>query len=172
MRKRILFGIGIAISIFVIGSIYRNILPCASNDLEYWIGERVDRTDFSEHTPKHGLMGGREYYGLGYIPMTDENGGQLDPNPCVIYTVTAYPDYISNRSHVTHIQITDPSVAIYGLTTDSGIEDIEKTMKKHCFRMEYSAGGLTARRGRYTFVFSKNAIDIDLKVTNLFGIQF
>ncbi len=82
-------------------------------DLEFWICDNVDDFDFSGYQPRFGLMGGREYYGTGYSPGTDENGQQTDPEHCVIYTVTAYPDYSSGQSHITGITVTDPAVAIW-----------------------------------------------------------
>lgn len=171
-KKKTLLVVVMIILIFSILSICRNTLPRPETDLEFWIGDRVERNDLSELQEKHGLMGGREYYGKSYLPSFNENGEQVDPEHCVVYTVTAYPDYVSRRSHITHIRITDPTVTIDGLTFESHIEDIENTMKRKGFKIEYSAGGLTARKGRYTFIFSENAIQIDLKVTNLFLIQF
>ena len=41
-------------------------------DLEFWIAENVDDVDFSGRQERYGLMGGREYYGSGYVPTTDE----------------------------------------------------------------------------------------------------
>ncbi|MBP3386956.1 MAG: hypothetical protein J6L23_00325, partial [Clostridia bacterium] len=74
--------------------------PTHSNDLsqpitnlEFWIAENVDDVDFSKYQIKYGIMGGTEYYGTGYVPTVDEYGQQVDPEHCVIYTVTSYPDY-------------------------------------------------------------------------------
>ena len=144
----------------------------ADTNLEFWIAENVENVDFGQYQAKHGLMGGREYYGSGYIPLTNENGEQTDPEYCVVYTVTSYPDYMSNRSHITRIWITDPSVEVYGLTLNSTIEEIEQTMKSKGFRIEYSAGGLIAEKGKFLFRFSTDYIIMSVKVSNLFGIQF
>jgi hypothetical protein len=84
--------------------------------------------DFSDYQEKFGLMGGREYYGSGYIPTTNENGEQIDPEHCVIYTVTSYPDYSSGKSHITRIAITDPAVELFGLTLNSSKNDIKVTL--------------------------------------------
>ena len=63
-------------------------------NLEFWIAENVDDVDFSKYQIKYGMMGGTEYYGTGYVPTVDEYGQQIDPEHCVIYTVTSYPDYV------------------------------------------------------------------------------
>ena len=172
MKKKL--AIIVIIAVFLIGiCCYNNQnLSRPITDLEFWIAENVEDVDFSNYQEKHGLMGGREYYGSGYIPQINADGEQIDPVHCVIYTVTSYPDYISNQSHITRIFITDPTIEVYGLTLYSNIEEIEHTMKRKGFKTEYSAGGLTARKGKFTFVFSEESIRINVKVTNVFGIQF
>ena len=90
-----------------------NHVPYPKTNLEYWIADSVDRMDFATHQEKFGLMGGREFYGKGYMPTEGENGEQTDPEHCVIYTVTSYPDYISNKRCVTQIYIhADPYGAV------------------------------------------------------------
>ena len=172
MKKRIIFLIGIVLLLLLIIFFYNKAPARFASNLEFWIGENVDNIDFSNHHEKYALMGGREYYGIGYIPWIDENGEQIDPEHCVIYTVTSYPDYISNQPHITHIFITDPTIKVYGLTLQSNIEEIEQTMKSKGFKIKYIADGLRAQRGKYTFSFSKESIRINVKVTNFFGIQF
>ena len=172
MKKRIAFIIIIAVFFLLIGYQCSKSPARATTNLEFWIGENVENVDFSKYQEKYGMMGGREYYGSGYIPLTNEHGEQVDPEYCVIYTVTSYPDYVSNRSHITHISITDPSVDVYGLTLNSTVEEIEQTMKSKGFKIEYSAGGIIARKGKFTFSFSEKSIYINAKVTNLLGVQF
>ena len=60
-------------------------------NLEFWIAQNVDNVDWSKYQEKYGIMGGREFYGTGYAPTLDEWGQQVDPEHCVIYTVTSYP---------------------------------------------------------------------------------
>ena len=62
-------------------------------NLEFWIAQNVDNVDWSKYQEKYGIMGGREFYGTGYTLTLDESGQQVDPEHCVIYTVTSYPDY-------------------------------------------------------------------------------
>ena len=92
-------------------------------NLEFWIAENVDDVDFSKYQIKYGMMGGTEYYGTGYVPTVDEYGQQVDPEHCVIYTVTSYPDYANKEQHITHIYITDPQIEFYGITLNSSFED-------------------------------------------------
>ena len=65
--------------------------PHPVTNLEFWIGEKVGDASFSGYQEKYGLFGGREYYGTGYMPTSDGNR-QVDPEHCVIYTVTSFPD--------------------------------------------------------------------------------
>ena len=54
-----------------------NKLAKPETNLEFWIAENVDDVDFSKYQEKYryGFMGsGRQYYGTGYTPATDENG--------------------------------------------------------------------------------------------------
>jgi len=149
-------------------------LPRPETDLEFWIAENVDNVDFSEHEPKYGIMGGREYYGSGYVPTVDENGEQRDPEQCVIYTVTSYPDYSSGKSHITRILITDPTVKVYGLTFNSSKEDIKSTMESNGFKLkEYeNSNGQRFEKGKFYIRFSEKSIVISANVTNILGIQF
>lgn len=148
--------------------------PKADTNLEFWIAEHVDDVDFSGYQEKYGLMGGREYYGRGYTPLTGSNGEQIDPEECVIYTVTSYPDYASNRRHVTRIAITDPAVELYGVTLHSSPEEIDAAMKQHGFRAQRhpNVNGQVYSRGKFTFRFSSDAICLHAEVRNLWGIQF
>ena len=142
------------------------------HDLEFWITQNVDDFDFSSHQPKYGIMGGWEYYGTGYVPTLDENGQQVDPEHCVIYTVTNYPDYSSNSLCITRITITDPAVKVYGLSMTSTHEDIRSTMTAEGFTVTESGTALKAEKDNLRFTFSKDAITISAEVTNLFGIIY
>ena len=142
------------------------------HDLEFWITQNVDDFDFSSYQPKYGIMGGWEYYGTGYVPTADENGQQVDPEHCVIYTVTNYPDYSSNLRHVTRITITDPAVKVYGLSMTSTHEEIRSTMIAEGFTVTESGTALKAEKDNLRFIFSKDAITISAEVTNLFGIIY
>ena len=138
-------------------------------DLEFWICDNVDNFDFSDYQPKFGLMGGREYYGTGYTPATDENGEQIDPEHCVVYTVTSYPDYSSKEQHITRIYITDPDVEVYGLTLNSSDHDINKTMEQNGFTIKSYKN---YAKGKVSIRFTDEYISISVDVSNIWGIQF
>ena len=170
MKKIIICCACIAVLLAAALTVTRRI-PDPDTDLEFWIGERVDDVDFSQYREKYGLMGGREYYGSGYVPVINENGEQADPAQCVVYTVTAYPDYASNRRHITRIYITDPTVELYGLTVGSSLGEIDTAMRAHGFRQSDSPG-VTYRRGKVTIRFDEDAIWVMIRVSNLFRLQF
>lgn len=141
-------------------------------NLEFWIGEDVNDTDFSLFTQKYGMFGGDEYYGSGYIPVIDENKEQRDPDIFVLYTVTSFPDYSSGHLHVTSITITDPKIYFYDLSLTSTKEEISSKMESLGFTIEKMNNTLIARKGKYTFSFSENEIYIRVEVTNKQGIIF
>ena len=142
------------------------------HDLEFWITQNVDDFDFSSYQPKYGIMGGWEYYGTGYVPTLDENGQQVDPEHCIIYTVTNYPDYSSNSRHITRITITDPAVKVYGLSMTSTHEEIRSTMTAEGFTVTESGTALKAEKDNLRFTFSNDAIIVSAEVTNHFGIIY
>ena len=142
------------------------------HDLEFWIGENVDGFDFSEYQPKYGIMGGFEYYGRGYVPTLAEDGWQIDPEHCVIYTLTNYPDYSSYSLCVTRIEITDPAVRVYGLSLSSTVDDIRSTMASEGFTVTGTDASIKAEKDNFRFIFTKDSIRITAEVTNHFGIVY
>ena len=142
------------------------------HNLEFWIAENVDDFDFSNHQPKYGIMGGWEYYGIGYAPTLGEDGQQIDPEHCVIYTVTNYPDYSSNSRHVTRIEITDPAVRVYGLSISSTAEEIKSIMTAEGFTVTGTDASIKAEKDNFRFIFTKDSIRITAEVTNHFGIVY
>ena len=167
----------ISLMLFSLVSCSVNKLEKPETNLEFWIGENVDDVDFSTYQEKYryGFMGsGRQYYGTGYAPTTDENGQQLDPEYCVIYTVAPYPDYLSRKCHITGIYISDPDVNIYGLTINSSTEDIEETMKNNGFQ-SLEIGNMGHKqwvKGKYHIQFLDGYIGIGVDVSNFWKIQF
>ena len=142
-------------------------------NLEFWIAENVDGFDFSSHQEKYGLFGGKEYYGKGYVPTTTASGVQIDPEHCVIYTVTSYPDYSDKAQHVTQIYITDPEISFYGISLNSSFDDFERFITQQGFEItESSEHQRTARKGKYSITFTKEWIMIRVEVENKTGIIF
>ncbi len=141
--------------------------------LEFQIAENVDNVDFSGYQEKYGLFGGRQYYGTGYVPTVDENGQQSDPEHCVIYTVTSYPDYSNKEQHITRIEITDPTVEFYGITLRCSFEEFESLIKEQGFEItESSERKRTAEKGNCWITFTKDCIRICVEVENKTGIVF
>ena len=100
------------------------------------------------------------------------SGQQIDPEHCVIYTVTNYPDYSSNSRHVTRIEITDPAVRVYGLSISSTAEEIKSVMTAEGFTVIESGTAVRAERENFRFTFSKDKITISAEVTNHLGIVY
>ena len=143
-------------------------------NLEFWICDNADNIDFSNCQERYGIMGGREYYGSAYAPMKDANGGQVDPEECVIYTITSYPDYSSKAQHITGITITDPSVTVYGLTVKSSVDEVTATMTSYGYapvEREFPGALLFEKEG-IKFSFSDGCIRIIAEVSNENGIVF
>lgn len=144
-----------------------------ATNLEFWIAENVDTVDFSKLQEKYGMFGGREYYGTGYVPTVDENGQQVDPEHCVIYTVTSYPDYSDKEQHITGIYITDPNVEFYGITLQSSIQEFMALIKQQGFDItEHSDSFVKAKMGKIWVTFTAECIRIGVEVTNNQGIIF
>lgn len=149
-------------------------------NLEFWICDNADDIDLSNCKARYGMMGGQEYYGSAYTPTINENGEQTDPEECVIYTITSYPDYSDKTQRITRITITDPAVNVYGLTVKSTADEIETAMKKYGFKtVEAGAAwnpdnpyGLLYKKGKINLNFYDNRIIIAVCVSNKSGIEF
>ena len=172
MKKAIVLWLSLWMLICLAGC--SNKLARPETNLEFWIAENVEDVDFSQYQQKHGLMGGRQYYGKAYTPATNENGEQTDPEECVIYTVTNYPDYTSRNSHITSISITDPNVSVYGLTVNSSSEDVKATMESNGFQSVEvgNIGKIEWVKGKFSIMFSEGSIGIRVKVRNFWKVQF
>ncbi len=178
MKRKYMF-LGVGLLLLLIAALLLGLRGCvgtrvpmpAGTGLEFYITQRVSEEDLVGHIEKYGLMGGREYYGTGYEPIPNEQGRQADPAHCVIYTVTAYPDYASPARHVTGILITDPAVTLCGVTADSPAGQIIQAMEAAGYRHREQEG-LVFTRGRVTVRFTDDAIRIVARVTNRWGIQF
>ena len=133
----------------------------------------MDDVDFSKFQRKYGLFGGNEYYGSSYVPTIDEDGQQVDPERCVIYTVPSYPDYSDKEQHITRIYITDPSVEFCGITLRSPIQNVIELIRQQGFEIPESGDDwVEARMGSVWITFTKKWIQIRVEVTNETGMQF
>ncbi len=140
-----------------------------NTNLEFWITESVDGIDFSEYDEKIGLIGGKQYYGKGY---NIDDSNIFFAKEYVLYTVSAYPDYSSETKHITSIEITDPSVHIYGLTRNSSAEDVVRIMKENGYKFIGDATDITYKKDKVTITFSDKGIFLNVKTTNIWGIVY
>lgn len=148
-------------------------LPRPITNLEFWIAQNVDNVDFSKYQQQYGWMGATAYYGTGYVPTVDADGQQIDPEQCVIYIITSYPDYSNIEQHVTHIDITDPEIEFYGISLKSSFEEFELKIQSQGFEIIRSGeNSRTARKGKYSVSFTKEHIQIRVDVENKEGIVF
>ena len=150
-----------------------NDLSQPKTNLEFWIAQNVDNVDWSKYQEKYGIMGGREFYGTGYTPTLDEWGQQVDPEHCVIYTVTSYPDYSDKAQHITSIYITDPAIEVYGLTVNSTFDEFEPVVKGEGFVISGSNEHyMLAEKGKFSISITKTEIRIRVEVENKTGMEF
>ncbi len=148
--------------------------------LEFWITEKVSREDFQEHYCFEGVFGGLIYLGKDYPPPeTAEDHSLIFPEHYVQYTVTAYPDYSSNKGifdTVTKIQITDPDVSVYGITCNSSLEEFDKVFTNLGCSIQDKGILHIAKSGKTHISFAKyeerEIITIWVEVTNKQGIDF
>lgn len=150
--------------------------------LEFWIAENVENIDFSQYNEIYGWRGAREFYGKGYSSVKDENGNDVKPEHYVTYLITAYPDCADGGQYVTRIEITDPSVSVYGLTVNSTIEEYDAVFRKMGYAIFVGERGTntvftaTAPRAEITFELClghdgrSSSLTIQATVTNRDGI--
>ncbi len=146
--------------------------------LEYWIISDVAQTDWSDHTEIPGWMGAHEYYGKGYRPVAGEDGEMQDPEYCVKYIVTAWPDYSLATLHITRITVTDPAVTFWGLTVNSAVEEFDALLKSKGFIRDTEETEVKTSwgNGTYSVTFTrydgKKAVYFDAPVSNIEGIVY
>jgi len=152
-------------------------------NLEFWITQNVEGINFSRHIEIDGWFGAKQYYGAGYQPIIDDMG-PCDTDHYVKYLITAYPDYADGGQYITKIEISDPNITFYGLTTNSSFEEFDRTLQKQGY--EISSPKLypnvphpyihTASKNGITFTLNKmivpNIITINAEISNREGIVF
>ena len=152
--------------------------------LEFWITEDVGNVDFSQHSEIHGWMGAREFLGKGYEAIHIPGEGDRHPRHYVSYIITDWPDYESGGRFVTDIEVTDPTVTVYGLTVGSSFEEFDAVFKAMGYELSWADGAIktrVAKKGRIKFTLTRAVWDnpqvipkirISAKVTNHSGIMF
>jgi hypothetical protein len=137
-------------------------------NLEFWITESWSSEDFTNKgcTYLPGWFGAEEYLDSRYEPIKtiEENGYErlLVPEVHVTYLRAGYPD-ARDGWRITHIEITDPTIIVYGLSMNSSKEEIKNRMKELKFK-ENEYGGYY--KNNCTFSFSDEYIVINAPSTN------
>ena len=149
--------------------------------LEFWIAEKVSKEDFKDYCSVEGVFGGYVFFEKKYLSeeITEEHI-QTRPDHCVTYTVTAYPDYSSNKGKidtVTGIRITVPDVSVYGITCNSTLDDFDKIFNQLGCKIQVdndSTHSALYGKSRITFTDYEGyeSIYIGVEVTNKHGIIF
>lgn len=120
--------------------------------LEFWIGEKIVERDYENHEK---LYNG--FLGEGY-KLNPDNPNEL-PEYYVRYVVERYPDVYSKTKGVTKIEITDPNVMVYGLTTTSSLDDFEDVFEKLGADVSVGVKAATAILNDAVFVLRVATID-------------
>ena len=118
--------------------------------LEFWIGETVDESDYEGHAIVYD-----GFLGKGYSKDVLLGTATHTTDYYVHYTVRNYPKVDSKTSGIVRIEITDPSVKIYGLTTESSIDDFVKVFEALGAKVDKSENTANAKLGDVWFQLRK-----------------
>ncbi len=108
--------------------------------LEFWITENVSDLDLTKYQPvlKPSSWGytNNAIYGTGYTSKIDSAGNEIRPENYVIYEIAPFPNNSASGEYITGIDVTDPSVYLYGLTVGCTAEEFNQTFEKLGFNVE------------------------------------
>ena len=141
-------------------------------NLEFWITQRVNGIDLEEKgcTYLPGWFGASEYLDSRYDAFDD--GSMLTaPEIHVTYLLTGYPDTIDDRA-ITSIEITDPSITVYGLTLNSTGEEIKNRMIGVADLISTENQNTLFKIRNCSFSFANERILIQVPVTNKSGVVY
>ena len=141
------FGEAMDMPYFVIQELPRKNVG-GETTLEFWIGEIVDESDYEGHAIVYD-----GFLGEGYSE--DVKLGTHTTDYYVHYTVSNYPKVDSKTSGIVRIEITDPSVKIYGLTTESSLDDFARVFDALGAKVSRSEYNVNAKLGDVSFQLSK-----------------
>ena len=99
-------------------------------NLDYWL---LDSSNMSDCTPIYcGDPYAERFLANGYEAVVDEKGNLIAPDEAVVYCVEMYPyrDLNHGTKRISKIEITDPSIFVWGLTINSTREEIIETLEK------------------------------------------
>ncbi len=133
-------------------------------NLEFWITESCSSEDFRNKgcTYLPGWFGAEEYLGSAYELIEDEEGHKEVPDIHVKYLRSGYPDAMDSWK-ITHIEITDPTIIVYGLSMNSSKDEVKNRMKELKFKENKNGGFI---KNNCTFSFSDEYIVINAPSTN------
>lgn len=116
--------------------------------LEFWIGEIVREEDYEGHDKVYDGFLGKGYTDvvLGVTARTEKY---------VHYTVRNYPKVDSKTMGITQIEFTDPEVKVYGLTTESSLEEFAEVFEALGAEVNKSNNVVNAKLGDVSFQLSK-----------------
>ena len=126
--------------------------------LEFWIGEKVTESDFDGHTKVY-----NGYLGKGYDDSVTL--GITSTDYYVHYEVSSYPKVDSETKGILRIEITDPEVMVYGLTTESSIDDFAEVFEALGAKVDKYEGGANAKIGDVWFQLRKSTERRIAKIT-------
>lgn len=145
-------------------------------NLEFWITQKVSLDEFKEKgcTFLPGWFGADEYLDSRY-KADISTGTAMALEIHVTYLVTGYPDTLDDRT-VTQIEITDPTINVYGLTINSTQKEIKErisdipnsSINENTFDYKF----FSFKIGKANFHFYSNKITIAVPVTNKEGIIY
>lgn len=116
--------------------------------LEFWIGETVTESDYDGHAIVYD-----GFLGEGYTE--DVLGVSIKTERYVHYTVRNYPKVDSKKMGIVQIEVTDPEVKIYGLTTESSLDDFAAVFEALGAKVDQSDKVVNAKLGDVWFQLSK-----------------
>lgn len=145
-------------------------------NLEFWITQKVTFDEFKDKgcTFLPSWFGADEYLDSRY--QADISTGIVRaPEIHVTYLVTGYPDTLDDRT-ITQIEITDPTINVYGLTINSNQKDIKEriseipksSINENAFIDQFFSFSI----GKAIFHFYTNKITISVPVTNKEGVEY
>ncbi|MBE6672916.1 MAG: hypothetical protein E7599_05290 [Ruminococcaceae bacterium] len=111
--------------------------PPIDTTLEFWIGQNVAEVDFFKYQKVPHMQTKSTIVVLGsqYSLQKDEYGFSILPEHHVYYTV--------ENGRIVKINISDPTVTLFGLTRQSGSDEIKETLIKAGFSVGVIGGGDT-----------------------------
>ena len=116
------------------GYIISGVMP-KNTSLAFWITDNMEGYDWSGHEENIGWIGAHEFLGSGYTY-------EQDSNCCAEYLISAWPDYADGGSFVTNINITDPTVTVYGLIVESSFGDFDEVFGSIGYELSWASGAI------------------------------